>query len=471
MAPNSDLRKILLVDDEPQILKTTMLTLQTSGLTGVLTLSDSTQVMDLLTREPIAVIVLDLRMPKVSGLELLPKIVTEYPDIPVLLVTANDEVDTVVEAMKMGAFDYLVKPVDPSRLVASVRKALEMRSMAKELSSLKQYMLADRLDHPDVFASMVTGNKKMRAVFQYVEVVSPTREPILIVGETGVGKELIAKAIHQLSGCKGNFVALNVAGLDDNMITDTLFGHKKGAFTGAEASRDGLISKASGGTLFLDEIGDINEASQIKLLRLLQEQEYYPVGSDLVQKSDARIVMATNRDLQKLIADGKFRNDLYYRLFAHQIHVPPLRDRTDDIPLLLEHFLENAAQSIGKKKPTAPPELPVLLSVYDFPGNIREIEALVTDAVIRHAGGILSMESFRNVIGDERRNGEREKATIPDDEPLKGLFGHFPTIAEVENYMIDEAMKLSRGNQGVASNMLGIGRQTLNKRLKKRSEA
>ncbi len=468
MTPNLDMRKILLVDDEPQILKTTMLSLQSSGLQGVMTLSDSTQVLELLTLEPIAVIVLDLRMPQVSGLELLPKIVAEYPDIPVILVTANDEIDTVVEAMKMGAFDYLVKPVDPSRMVASVRKALEMRNMAKELSSLKQYMLADRLDHPDVFAPIVTGNKKMRAVFQYVEVVSPTREPIMIVGETGVGKELIAKAIHQLSGCKGEFVALNVAGLDDNMFTDTLFGHKKGAFTGAEVSRDGLISKASGGTLFLDEIGDINETSQIKLLRLLQEQEYYPVGSDLVQKSDARILMASNRDLQKLIAEGKFRNDLYYRLFAHQIHVPPLRERTDDIPLLLDHFLASTAKSIGKKKPTAPPELPVLLSVYDFPGNIRELEALVSDAVIRHTGGILSMESFRNVIGEERRTAERAMAPVPDDEPLKNLFGHFPTIAEVENYMIGEAMKLSEGNQGVASNMLGIGRQTLNKRLKKR---
>lgn len=460
--------KILLVDDEEMILKTTRLSLVTNGLSDVLTTSDSSGVLELLTQEPVAVIILDLRMPKVSGLELLPKIVAEYPDIPVILMTANDEIETVVEAMRMGAFDYLTKPVDTSRLVASVRKALEMRKLANELSSLKQYMLADRLDHPEVFAPIVTSNKKMRAVFQYVEVVAPTREPIMIVGETGVGKELIARAIHKLSGCKGEFVALNVAGLDDNLFTDTLFGHKKGAFTGAEASRDGLISKASGGTLFLDEIGDINETSQIKLLRLLQEHEYYPVGSDLVQKSDARIVMASNRDLQKMIAEGKFRNDLYYRLFAHQIHIPPLRERKDDIPLLLDHFLASSAKTIGKKKPTPPPELAVLLSVYDFPGNIRELEALVSDAVIRHSGGILSMDSFRNVIGDERRTEPRLKPPIPDDEPLKTLFGHFPTIGEVENYMIDEAMKLANNNQGVAANMLGIGRQTLNKRLKKR---
>lgn len=465
----SEPRKILLVDDEPQILKTTMLNLKANGLRDVLTLSDSTAVMDLLTRESVSVVVLDLRMPRVSGLELLPKIVDAYPDVPVILVTANDEIDTVVAAMKMGAFDYLVKPVDVSRLVASVRKALEMRSMADELSSLKQYMLADRLDHPDVFAPIITCDKKMRAVFQYAEVVAPTREPIMITGETGVGKELIARALHKLSGCRGDFVALNVAGLDDNMFTDTLFGHKKGAFTGAEAQRDGLISKASGGTLFLDEIGDINEASQIKLLRLLQEQEYYPVGSDMVQKSDARIVMATNRNLQQMIAAGTFRNDLYYRLFAHKIHIPPLRERLADIPLLLDHFLERTANAIGKKRPTAPPELGVLLAVYSFPGNIRELEALVSDAVIRHPGGILSMDSFSAVIGDERRSPAfREKPAIPDEEPLKALFGHFPTIGEIEEYMINEALKLAKGNQGIASNLLGIGRQTLNKRLKKR---
>lgn len=472
MPPMTSLhRKILLIDDEQQILNTTKLSLQASGLKGVITLSDSSLAMTLLTQEPVAVIVLDLRMPKLSGLELLPQIVKTYPDIPVILITANDEIDTVVEAMKLGAFDYLVKPVEASRLVAAVRKALEMRSMANELSSLKQYMLADRLDHPDVFASIITGDKKMRALFQYVEVVSPTREPIMICGETGVGKELIARAIHELSGCKGDFVALNVAGLDDNMFTDTLFGHKKGAFTGAEVNRDGLISRAAGGTLFLDEIGDINEASQIKLLRLLQEQEYYPVGSDLVQKSDARIVMATNRNLQKMIADGTFRNDLYYRLFAHQVHVPPLRERADDIALLLDHFLETTAKALGKKKPTIPPELPVLLGVHPFPGNIRELEALVSDAVIRHTGGILSMDSFSVIIGDERRSpAVREKPSIPNEEPLKTLFGHFPTIGEVENYMIDEAMKLARGNQGIASNLLGIGRQTLNKRLKKREQ-
>ena len=272
---------------------------------------------------------------------------------------------------------------------------------------------------------MVTGNKKMRAIFQYVEVVAGTRQPIMITGETGVGKELVARAIHQLSGRKGDYVALNVAGLDDMMFSDTLFGHKKGAFTGADQAREGFIARAAGGTLFLDEIGDLNESSQIKLLRLLQEHEYYPVGSDIVSKSDARIVLATNRDLQKMIAAGKFRNDLYYRLCAHQIHIPPLRERLDDIPQLLDHFLATSAAMVNKKKPTPPPELAVLLSIYQFPGNMRELEALVFDAVARHASGILSMESFRAVIGEERaavrRNGSGRRR-----EPAHRLLWSFP---------------------------------------------
>jgi transcriptional regulator with PAS, ATPase and Fis domain len=339
--------------------------------------------------------------------------------------------------------------------------------MSNELSSLKQRLLSDYIEQPAVFNPIVTGNKKMRAIFQYTEVVAATHQPILITGETGVGKELFARAIHELSGCNGEFIALNVAGLDDNMFSDTLFGHKKGAFTGAEQTREGMVASAEGGTLFLDEIGDLDSSSQIKLLRLLQEKEYYPVGSDIVRKSDARILMCTNRDLQKLIREGKFRNDLYYRLCAHQIQVPPLRERIDDIPILLDHFLTRVAASLNKKKPTPPSELAVLLSIYHFPGNVRELEGMVCDAVIRHSAGILSMDSFKAVVGNVRPAVSVEaEQQISQENPLNSMFGHFPTIGEVENYMINEAMKMAKGNQGMAANLLGIGRQTLNKRLK-----
>ena len=467
MSENKHLQRILLVDDEAEILETCQRCLHTSGYPDFLTLSDSRQVMELLAREQVTVIVLDLRMPHVTGLDLLPQIVSQYPQIPVILATANNEVETVVSCIKEGAFDYLVKPIEVKRLVTSVRKALEMRSLSTELSDLKQYLFTDRLDHPEAFKSIVTGNKNMRAIFQYLEVIAGTRQPIMITGETGTGKERIARAIHDLSGCSGEYVALNAAGLDDNMFSDTLFGHRKGAYTGADSNRDGLITRASGGTLFLDEIGDLNEMSQIKLLRLLQEQEYYPVGSDFIKKSDARIVLATNRDLLELIKQGKFRNDLYYRLCGHRVHLPPLRERLDDIPLLLQHFLAASASCLGKKKPTAPPELVTLLQLYPFPGNIREMEALVYDAVLRHGAGILSMESFRAVIGDERPEAKVSAAqSPPQDNPLTALFGHFPTIDEVEEYLIAEAMKLTNGNQTAAAEMLGLARPTLNKRLR-----
>ncbi len=461
---------LLLVDDEPHILNITRLTLQSQGVEGAIILSDSREVLPLLARQPVAAILLDLFMPHLSGLELLPKLVKDYPEIPVIVMTAIDETETAVNCMRQGAFDYLVKPVESARLTSSVKKALELRSLNRELYSLKEYLFSDRLDNPAVFAGIVTVNKKMRALFQYVEVIAGSGQPILITGETGVGKELFAHAIHELSGCKGEFVAVNVAGLDDNMFADTLFGHKKGAYTGADQARDGLIARAAGGTLFLDEIGDLNEMSQIKLLRLLQEREYYPVGADLARKSEARMVMATNRELQKYIAAGKFRNDLYFRLCAHQLNVPSLRDRAEDIQPLLEHFLGKAAAALKKKRPTPPADLLTLLATYHFPGNVRELEAMVFDAVARHNSGVLSMSSFRSAIGEDRTAvaAENSPSNSVDGENLQGIFGHFPSLVEMEEYMIGEAMKIAKGNQGVAAALLGITRQTLNKRLKGR---
>jgi DNA-binding NtrC family response regulator len=463
---------VVLVDDEPHITKTSELILNSYGITNVAVFNDGRKVLPFLTSRQAAAIVLDLHMPSISGLELLDKITRDFPQVPVILMTAIDNLETAVNCIKAGAFDYLVKPVEPGRLAASIQKALEMKALTSELSSLKQHLLTDSLDHPAAFAGIITGNKKMRAIFQYVEVIAGSRQPVLVTGETGSGKELIARAVHELSGCPGDYVAINVAGLDDNMFSDTLFGHKKGAFTGAEQQREGLIARAAHGTLFLDEIGDLNEASQVKLLRLLQEREYYPVGSDIARKSDARVVLATNRDLQKLIVAGKFRNDLYYRLVTHQINIPPLRERVDDISLLLDHFLDRSAASLDKKRPTPPAELAVLLSLYVFPGNVRELEAMVFDAVVRHVSGILSMESFRSAIGEERPAASPGEAApqAPGENCLSGIFGHFPTIEEVENYMIDEAMGMAKGNQGIAASILGMGRQTLNKRLKAREQ-
>jgi DNA-binding NtrC family response regulator len=462
---------VLLVDDEKHILLASESVLRFAGIREVSSVEDSRRVLPLLEKGDIGVVVLDLFMPYVSGRELLEIMSREYPQIPVIVMTAADEVDTAVDCMKAGAFDYLVKPVENARLISSVKRALEICSLKNQVTQLRDHLLTNRLKHPEAFSSIITASPKMSAVFQYCEVIAESQQPVIIIGETGVGKELVARAIHELSGVDGKFVPVNIAGLDDNMFSDSLFGHKKGAFTGAEKARSGLIAQAAGGTLFLDEIGDLSEASQVKLLRLLQEQEYYPVGSDIPLVSDARIVAATNRDLREMATSKTFRNDLYFRLCSHQVLIPPLRERREDIPLLIDFFFKAAAQIFRKSTPSYPPELVTLLSCYDFPGNIREMKSMVFDAVARHVTGVLSLERFREVIGNmPAPSGQETLLSQRLDDWLMESGGRFPKVREVEELLIDEAMKIAKGNQGIAASLLGFTRQTLNKRLKVRKE-
>jgi two-component system response regulator HydG len=306
--------------------------------------------------------------------------------------------------------------------------------------------------------------------------VAPSRQSIMITGETGVGKELIAGAVHRASGVKGDFVTVNVAGLDDVVFSDTLFGHKKGAFTGADSARDGLISRAAGGTLFLDEIGDLNEASQIKLLRLLQQNEYYPVGSDLLKRSTARIVVATNVELESRLAEGRFRRDLYYRLCTHQICVPPLRQRCEDIQLLTCYFVEQAMHHYGKKE-----EIPIAAETVNylkgchFPGNVRELQALINDAVARHDSGPLLRTDF--VIPEHPKGSEigglasRNHAS----SAFAFHFDAFPTSRELEELHLNESLALANGDHNLAAAFMGVSRKTIDNRLKaskqKESEA
>jgi len=239
--------------------------------------------------------------------------------------------------------------------VSTVRKALEMNTLRREISSLRESLLSGQVRNPGAFAAIITRSPRMHALFGYLEAAAVTDQPVLITGETGVGKELVARAVHTLSGASGDFVGINSAGLDDMMFADTLFGHRKGAYTGAGDAREGMIARADGGTLFLDEIGDLSPASQVKLLRLLQEGEYFPIGSDRGVQSRARIVVATNQNLDRLMAEGSFRRDLYYRLCSHRVEIPPLRERLEDIPLLLEAFLEKASLALHKAKPAYRP--------------------------------------------------------------------------------------------------------------------
>jgi DNA-binding NtrC family response regulator len=456
---------VVLVDDEEEILFGAEYLLNTHGITAVNALNDGRELLPFLERQTAGVIILDLFMPHVSGQELLPRLTREYPEIPVVVMTASQEVETAVSCMKEGAFDYLVKPVEESRFVSAVRRALEIRQLRQEIGSLRSSLMGEGVDHPEAFAAIVTRNHRMQRLFRYLEAIADSGEPVLITGETGTGKELIAQAIHRLSGRAGELVSLNVAGLDDNLFSDTLFGHVRGAFTGADREREGLIAKAAGGTLFLDEIGDLKPASQVKLLRLLQAQSYYPIGSDVPRTSDARILAATNQPLHRRMDRGKFRQDLYFRLSSHPVELPPLRERRDDLPLLLQHFIDEAAQTLGRPAPRAPGELHTLLSLYDFPGNIRELRALVFNALAQHRGGaMLALDSFQQVIKRDR-DGSGPTPPAAEQGPALAIPGRFPTLKEADVFLVEEAMRRANHNQGIAAMLLGISRQSLNRRL------
>lgn len=314
-------------------------------------------------------------------------------------------------------------------------------------------------------AGIITENTEMLTILDYIASIQQSTQPILITGETGVGKELIAKSVHISSQVRGRMVTVNAAGLDDNVFSDTLFGHAKGAFTGADRPRSGLIEKANWGSLFLDEIGDLSAASQIKLLRLLQEGEYMPLGQDEPKSSNARIITATNVDLWKLQREGKFRKDLNFRLRTHHVNIPPLRNRLDDLPFLVDHFLVKSAAALKKKKPTTPKELVPLLSTYSFPGNIRELEAMIFDAVSRHNTKILSLSPLKAHIEKSQKDKFENREADPDG-PLVSFTHDLPTIKQATEMLVEEALKRAKGNQTIAAKMLGISRQALGKRLK-----
>ncbi len=315
---------------------------------------------------------------------------------------------------------------------------------------------------------IITVNAEMLSLIKTIETIRDSRQPVLITGETGTGKELFARAVHVLSNVKGPFITVNVAGLDDNVFSDTLFGHVRGAFTGADRPRPGMIEKAAGGTIFLDEIGDLSLSSQIKMLRLLQDGDYLPLGADDHRQSNARIVTATNRDLWQAQRSGHFRADFNYRLRTHHINIPPLRERRDDIAPLTEYFLENAATMLKKTKPTPPVELLPLLRTYSFPGNVRELQGMIFDAVSQHQNKILSLRTFQEHIANT--NIYKPETTPLEKKRGEDSFlpmGKFPTIQEAIGFLVIEAMKRTQSNQTIAARMLGISRQALNKRLNK----
>jgi DNA-binding NtrC family response regulator len=457
--------QILLVDDEPHVIEVTKKFLEKGGYDNFYAVQDSRLAIPLLKDKDISLIILDLMMPNITGTELQAVLIEEFAQIPIIIMTGSENLSDAINCMD-GVYDYLIKPVGMERLLSAVGKALKYNMLQKQFASLSDSIFTDHLENPHAFRKIVTRDNKMRAIFQYVEQTSKSNLPILITGESGVGKELFAHCIHELSGLKGKFVEVNTAGLDDHMFSDTLFGHRKGAYTDAGNAREGLICKANGGSLFLDEIGDLSNLSQIKLLRYLQEQNFYPLGSDILVDSDARILCSTNKNLEALVSRGSFRKDLYYRLCTHRIHIPPLRSRPEDIPLLLNYFIKAAADLMGKQKPVPSSELMILLPKLAFPGNVRELKAMVTDAVARHVpgSGLLTIQHFQTINTYKLSNNDVISLPTTKRYRFNAGFERFPTMKEIEEYMIRKAMEITKGNQTAAAKLLGVTRQALGKR-------
>jgi len=344
-----------------------------------------------------------------------------------------------------------------------------MVELQRENQEMGKSLVSVGLRNPEVFKDIVTVDPAMHAVFAYVEAVAKSPQPLMIRGESGVGKELLAKAAHVLSGCQGPLVAVNVAGVDDNVFADTLFGHVRGAYTGAEQPRRGMIEEAADGTLFLDEIGDLSMQSQVKLLRLLQEGEYFPLGSDRPKRMRARVIVATHADLASKEANGQFRRDLYYRLRTHCVEIAPLRRRKGDLRVLMEHFAAEAARSMGKPRLAISREVLMALSSYAFPGNVRELRSMVYDAVSVAREKLLPLDTFLKAMGESVVE-QLPAAPTQDSANVFNSFERLPTFGDVAEMLVDEALKRGGGNQTIAARLLGISQPALSKRLKMRRQ-
>lgn len=447
---------VLIVEDDGITLERHRVILESAALgQEVLTLERGKEALPLLRRRDVGVVLLDLTLPDASGEELLAAIKEEQPQVQVIIVTAADDVATAVRCMKAGAFNYLSKPVEPAKLVTNVKNALELRTLEIENRLLADRLMHERLPAGPAFRTIVTRNDAMLRIFKYIDAIARSPKVVLITGETGTGKELIARAVHEAGGRSGGFHAVNAAEFDEAMFSDAIFGHRKGAFTGAEDRRRGLLETAGEGTLFLDEIGDLSPRVQVKLLRLIESGEFYALGSDTPSRSGARIVAATNRPLEAAVAAGSFRRDLFYRLSVHRIHLPPLRDRKEDLPLLVDHFVKRASLELGLQScPVHSPALLQKLAAYDYPGNIRELEAMIFDAVSRSAGRCLDSDDlFPTLAGP----AEASEPSVPGLAFPKKL----PTAREARDTLYAEALRRSGGNQSAAARLIGISQQTL----------
>jgi DNA-binding NtrC family response regulator len=439
--------KLLIVDDEKNIREGLAASLEMDGY-GVVCAADGSDAWDRFSKGDIDLVITDLRMPGMGGEELMRRILTEMPGLPVIILTGHGTVENAVKAMRDGAWDFLTKPVNLDRLSLLVKRALANRELVLRSRSMEEDLSQGR-----PFEKIIGKSAAMRKVFDTISRAAPTKASILITGESGVGKELVADAIHELSPRKGKpLVKVHCAALSASLLESELFGHEKGAFTGAVSRRRGRFELANEGTLFLDEIGEIDQNIQIKLLRVLQEREFERVGGEDTVETDVRIVTATNKDLKAEIEKGNFRDDLYFRLNVVTIHVPPLRERKDDIPLLAAAFLKEFALENGKTIEGIQEKARARLFSYDWPGNIRELRNCIESAVVMSRGSLISEEDLPPAL---RSAAEGGCIRIPIGTSL----------AESEKTIVRETILFFDGNKSKAAEILGMGRKTLHRKL------
>ncbi|MBW2529275.1 MAG: sigma-54-dependent Fis family transcriptional regulator [Deltaproteobacteria bacterium] len=446
-APAADAPTVLVVDDEPANVKSLEKIFQREGM-RVLTASNARSALDLARSHRVQVVLTDLLMPGVSGIELLRAIKELSPDTEVVMMTAYGTIETAVQAMREGAYDFVEKPLKRMTIVRAVRKAAERGSLVAENRSLRREIanLTKR--------EMVGSSAAWRRVLDLVAQAAPSNATVLVLGESGTGKELIAREIHEQSArSAASFVAVNCSAIPETILEAELFGHERGAFTGALSRREGRFARADQGTLFLDEIGEVSPAVQVKLLRVLQEGEYEPIGGETV-RVDVRVVAATNKDLQAEVAAGRFREDLYYRLNVIAITAPPLRARREDIPLLVDHFLGEYCAKNQRPRLTAPREVVDVLADYSWPGNVRELENVIERAVVLCRGDQLTVDDLPETL-----------PTAAAEQPSTLSISVGTPLDEVERRLIRETLRYAKGDKSLAAQLLGISTRTVYRKL------
>jgi len=454
---------ILIVDDDTGFLLTIKEILVSAGMPEPALVSDSRDVMDLIRKHEFQFVLLDLFMPHLSGMDLLKKIKTESFDTECVMATASDDIATAVSAMKEGAYDYLTKPVEYEKLMILIQRAMERYCLRRGLSLYERKNTRADLGDPEAFSDMVAVDHAIIRVLRQVEMVAPTEYSVVITGESGTGKEMLARKIHELSNrSDGPFVALNMGAVSESLFTDELFGHDKGAYTGAARDRKGFIESARGGTLFLDEITDLDITLQAGLLRVIQEKEYYRVGSSRSRDMDVRILVATNRDIFEEVKQNRFREDLFHRLNMFHIDIPPLRERPDDILPLARLFLDQFSRETIKEITGLSQDSSAFLMEQDYPGNIRELKNHIASAVLRETGSTLSLASLGET--PKSQSAPTVDASLSQNRALWPL-------ARVEQDHILKVLDHTRNNRTRAATILGIGRKTLLRKLKSYGES